>query len=191
HSLPNAYVRDPREPSYTTSAPPPVLVHSAAEFPPSPPLSPPDRRTSPRLSMAAAALRVQLNAHMAGMYTEGVVDEDTFEALREDGSAVEVARLFINDAYEIVDDIDTLMEQPEVDFDEVEALTQQLMRCTSSVGAQQVNLACMHFGDFYAIKCKQGCLVSLDLVRNLYCIVRNDMEIMMQLEDQIAACGPK
>ena len=91
---------------------------------------------------------------------QGVVDEDTFEALREDGSAVEVARLFINDAYEIVDDIDTLMsaptpsvispsalclgncliliicsgnrrEEPEVDFDEVEALTQQLMRCTS------------------------------------------------------------
>ena len=50
----------------------PVLVHaaSAAEFPPSPPLSPPDRRTSPRLAMAAAALRAQLNAHIAGMYTE-------------------------------------------------------------------------------------------------------------------------
>ncbi|XP_044377435.1 histidine-containing phosphotransfer protein 2-like isoform X2 [Triticum aestivum] len=116
--------------------------------------------------MAAAALRVQLNAHMAGMYTEGVVDEDTFEALREDGSAVEVARLFINDAYEIVDDIDTLMEQPEVDFDEVEALTQQLMRCTSR------------------------CLVSLALVRNEFFIVRHELEVMIKLEEQIAACGP-
>ncbi|KAF7051875.1 hypothetical protein CFC21_060065 [Triticum aestivum] len=140
--------------------------------------------------MAAAALRVQLNAHMAGMYTEGVVDEDTFEALREDGSAVEVARLFINDAYEIVDDIDTLMEQPEVDFDEVEALTQQLMRCTSSVGAQQVNLACMHFSNFYAIKYKGGCLVSLALVRNEFFIVRHELEVMIKLEEQIAACGP-
>ncbi|XP_037424560.1 histidine-containing phosphotransfer protein 2-like isoform X3 [Triticum dicoccoides] len=106
--------------------------------------------------MAAAALRAQLNAHIAGMYTEGVVDEDTFEELRDEGTAIEVSHLFIYDASEIIDDIDILMEEPEVDFDEVEALTQQLMRCTSSVGAQQVNLACMHFGNFYAIQCKQG-----------------------------------
>ncbi|KAM3355373.1 hypothetical protein ACQJBY_025883 [Aegilops geniculata] len=141
--------------------------------------------------MAAAALRARLNAHISRMYAEGVVEEETFEQLREDGTATEVARLFINEAYEILHDIDIRMEEPEVDIDEVEALTQQLMECASSVGAQQVKLACMHFGDFYAIKCKQGCLVSLDLVRNLYCIVRNDVEIMMQLEDQIAACGPK
>uniref|UniRef100_A0A8R7PYZ2 Uncharacterized protein n=1 Tax=Triticum urartu TaxID=4572 RepID=A0A8R7PYZ2_TRIUA len=59
--------------------------------------------------MAAAALRAQLNAHIAGMYTECVVDEDMFEELREEGTAVEVSRLFINDAHEIIDDIHTLM----------------------------------------------------------------------------------
>uniref|UniRef100_A0A3B6HXG2 Histidine-containing phosphotransfer protein n=1 Tax=Triticum aestivum TaxID=4565 RepID=A0A3B6HXG2_WHEAT len=81
--------------------------------------------------MAAAALRAQLNAHITGMYTDGVVDEDTFEELRDEGTAVEVSRLFIYDASKIIDDIDILMEEPEVDFDEVEALTQHLMRCTS------------------------------------------------------------
>ncbi|XP_048548702.1 histidine-containing phosphotransfer protein 2-like [Triticum urartu] len=140
--------------------------------------------------MAAAALRAQLNAHIAGMYTDGVVDEDTLEELLDEGTAVEVSRLFIYDASKIIDDIDILMEEPEVDFDEVEALTQQLMRCTSSVGAQQVNLACMHFGNFYAIQYKHGCLVSLALVRNEFYIVRHELEIMMQLEEQIAACGP-
>ncbi|XP_037427620.1 histidine-containing phosphotransfer protein 2-like [Triticum dicoccoides] len=141
--------------------------------------------------MAAAALRAQLNTHIAGMYTEGVVDEDTFKVLREEGTAAEVSRLFINDAHEIIDDIDTLMEQPEVDFDEVEALTQQLMWCTSSVGAEQVNLACMHFGNFYSIKYKEGCLVSLALVRNAFFIARHELEVMIELEEQIAACGPK
>ncbi|XP_044360748.1 histidine-containing phosphotransfer protein 2-like isoform X2 [Triticum aestivum] len=115
--------------------------------------------------MAAAALRAQLNAHIAGMYT-GVVDEDTFEELWDEGTAVEVSRLFIYDASKIINDIDILMEEPEVDFDEVEALTQQLMRCTSR------------------------CLVSLALVRNEFYIVRHELEIMMQLEEQIAACGP-
>ncbi|XP_037424556.1 histidine-containing phosphotransfer protein 2-like [Triticum dicoccoides] len=156
--------------------------------------------------MAAAALRAQLNAHIAGMYTDGVVDEDMFEELPDEGTAVEVSRLFIYEASKIIDDIVILMsaptpsiispsalclgEEPEVDFDEVEALTQQLMRCTSSVGAQQVNLACMHFGNFYAIQYKHGCLVSLALVRNEFYIVRHELEIMMQLEEQIAACGP-
>ncbi|VAH96076.1 unnamed protein product [Triticum turgidum subsp. durum] len=116
--------------------------------------------------MAAAALRAQLNAHIAGMYTDGVVDEDTFEELWDEGTAVEVSRLFIYEASKIIDDIVILMEEPEVDFDEVEALTQQLMRCTSR------------------------CLVSLALVRNEFYIVRHELEIMMQLEEQIAACGP-
>ncbi|KAF7044595.1 hypothetical protein CFC21_053799 [Triticum aestivum] len=83
--------------------------------------------------MAATTLRAQLNAHITGMYTDGVVDEDTFEELRDEGTAVEVSRLFIYDASKIIDDIDILMEEPEVDFDEVEALTQHLMRCTSSL----------------------------------------------------------
>ncbi|XP_048548701.1 uncharacterized protein LOC125528248 [Triticum urartu] len=91
--------------------------------------------------------RAQLNAHIAGMYTEGVADEDTFEELWDVGTAIEVSRLFIYDASKIIDGIDILMsaptpsiispsalclgEEPEVDFDEVIALTQQLMRCTS------------------------------------------------------------
>ncbi|KAE8817355.1 Histidine-containing phosphotransfer protein 1 [Hordeum vulgare] len=139
--------------------------------------------------MAAAALIARLNAHMESMYAEGTVDEDTFEELREDGTAAEVARQFIEDAYEILHDIDTLMEEPVVDFDEVEALTQQLMECTSSVGAQQVNLACMHFGNFYAIRCKEGCLVSLALVRNEFLIVRHELEIMMEVAPYVPHVG--
>uniref|UniRef100_A0A8R7R8Z0 Uncharacterized protein n=1 Tax=Triticum urartu TaxID=4572 RepID=A0A8R7R8Z0_TRIUA len=62
--------------------------------------------------MAAAALRAQLNAHIAGMYTDGVVDEDTFEELWDEGTAVKVSRLFIYDASEVIDDIDILMSAP-------------------------------------------------------------------------------
>ncbi|VAH96072.1 unnamed protein product [Triticum turgidum subsp. durum] len=140
--------------------------------------------------MAAAALRAQLNAHIAGMYTEGVVDEDICS--RSCGRRAPPPRSPASSSMtpDIIDDIDTLMEEPEVDFDEVEALTQQLMWCTSSVGAQQVNLACMHFGNFNAIKYKEGCLVSLALVRNEFFIVRHELEVMIELEEQIATCGP-
>ena len=46
------------------------------------------------------------------MSIQGVVDEDTFEELRGEGTAVEVSRLFIYDASEIIDDIDILMSAP-------------------------------------------------------------------------------
>ncbi|XP_044367364.1 uncharacterized protein [Triticum aestivum] len=81
--------------------------------------------------MVAAALRVQLNTHVATMYAEGVVDKDTFEELRENGTAAEVVRFFINNACQILGDIRALIEQPAVHFNEVEALLQQLMECTS------------------------------------------------------------
>ena len=40
------------------------------------------------------------------------MDEDTFEELRDEGTAVEVSRLFIYDASEIIDNIDLLMSAP-------------------------------------------------------------------------------
>ena len=43
---------------------------------------------------------------------QGVVDEDTFEELRDEGTTAEVSRLFIYDASEIIDDIDLLMSAP-------------------------------------------------------------------------------
>ncbi|XP_044363864.1 histidine-containing phosphotransfer protein 2-like [Triticum aestivum] len=135
--------------------------------------------------MAAAALSAQLNAHIAAMYAEGVVDEDTFQELRENGTAAEVARLIINDTYPILDDIRDLMSvpphalpllsQPAVHFNEVEALLEQLIECTTSVGAKQVNLACRHFRHFNAIKYEQKCLLSLTVVRTELSIVRNEL----------------
>ena len=43
---------------------------------------------------------------------QGVVDKDTFEELRDEGTAAEVSRLFIYDASKIIDDIDILMSAP-------------------------------------------------------------------------------
>ena len=40
------------------------------------------------------------------------MDEETFQELREEGTAAEVASFFIDDAYEILDDIDSLMSVP-------------------------------------------------------------------------------
>ncbi|XP_044378156.1 histidine-containing phosphotransfer protein 2-like [Triticum aestivum] len=143
--------------------------------------------------MAAAALRAQLNAHIASMYATGSVDA-YFQQLQsmDEGSATtgfvaEVINIFLNDADRILNDIAGLLNQPEVDFYKVDALVHQLIGSSSTVGAKKVKLACMQFRQSYVAKSKERCLMALALLRNEFCDVRNQLQIMMQLERQIAA----
>ncbi|KAM3295146.1 hypothetical protein ACQJBY_037791 [Aegilops geniculata] len=148
--------------------------------------------------MAAAALRAQLAALLDNMFATGMVDDQfrQLQSLQEEGGGAssfvaEVATLFIDDADRIIADIAALLDQPVVDFDKVDAHVHQLKGSSSSVGAQKVKLACMHFRQFYEAKSKEGCLMALALVRSEFCDVRNKFQTMMQLEQQIEACSPK
>uniref|UniRef100_A0A8I6Y0T9 Histidine-containing phosphotransfer protein n=1 Tax=Hordeum vulgare subsp. vulgare TaxID=112509 RepID=A0A8I6Y0T9_HORVV len=82
-------------------------------------------------------------------------------------------------------------DQPAVDFDKVDAHVHQLKGSSSSVGAQKVKLASMHFRQFYEAKSKEGCFMALALVRSEFYDVRSKFQTMMQLEQQIEACSPK
>ncbi|KAI4975119.1 hypothetical protein ZWY2020_048726 [Hordeum vulgare] len=128
------------------------------------------------------------------MFATGMVD-DQFNERSEEGAAsgfvAEVATLFIDDADRIIADIAALLDQPVVDFDKVDAHVHQLKGSSSSVGAQKVKLASMHFRQFYEAKSKEGCFMALALVRSEFCDVRSKFHTMMQLEQQIEACSPK
>ncbi|KAI4998821.1 hypothetical protein ZWY2020_054163 [Hordeum vulgare] len=81
--------------------------------------------------------------------------------------------------------------QPVVDFDMVDVLVRQLKGCSYSVGAKKVNHSCMQFRRFYEPRSKERCLMALNLAWNEFSDVRSKFETMMQLEEQIAAYGPK
>ncbi|KAI4992824.1 histidine-containing phosphotransfer protein 2-like [Hordeum vulgare subsp. vulgare] len=147
--------------------------------------------------MAAAALRAQLNAHIASMYATGAVDA-YFQQLQsmDEGSAAtgfvaEVVNIFLNDADRILNNIDGLLNQPAVDFYKVDALVHQLIGSSSTVGAKKVKLACMHFRQFYVAQSKERCHMSLALLRSEFSDVRNKLQTMLQLERQIAALSPR
>ncbi|VAH13083.1 unnamed protein product [Triticum turgidum subsp. durum] len=143
--------------------------------------------------MAAAALRGQLNALLDSMFATGIVDE-AFQHLRsveQEGFLVEVVNLFLHDADNILNEVAFRLNQPVVNFDSVGALVHQLKGCNGSVGAKKVNLSCTHFRQFYEAQSKEGCLMSLDLIRNEFYDVRNKLQTMIQLEQQIAAMGPQ
>ncbi|KAF7051881.1 hypothetical protein CFC21_060071 [Triticum aestivum] len=143
--------------------------------------------------MAAAALKAQLNALLDSMFTTGIVDE-AFQHLRsveQEGFLAEVVNLFLQDADNILNEVAHLLNQPVVNFGRVGALVHQLKGCSASVGAKKVNLSCTHFRQFYEAQSKEGCLMALDLVRNEFYDVRNKLQTMIQLEQQIAAMGPQ
>ncbi|XP_044981091.1 histidine-containing phosphotransfer protein 2-like [Hordeum vulgare subsp. vulgare] len=114
----------------------------------------------------------------------------------EDGSSgpglvVEVIKLFIGNANGIINDIAGLLNEPVPDFDKVDDLVHRVKGCSCSVGAKKVNLSCMHFNQYIEARSKEGCLMALALLRNEFCDVCNKFQTMMQLEQQIAAYGPK
>ncbi|XP_037433870.1 histidine-containing phosphotransfer protein 2-like [Triticum dicoccoides] len=143
--------------------------------------------------MAAPALRGQLNALLDSMFATGIVDE-AFQHLRsveQEGFLAEVVNLFLHDADNILNEVAFRLNQPMVNFDSVGALVHQLKGCSGSVGAKKMNLSCTHFRQFYEAQSKEGCLMSLDLIRNEFYDVRNKLQTMIQLEQQIAAMGPQ
>uniref|UniRef100_A0ACD5XYG3 Uncharacterized protein n=1 Tax=Avena sativa TaxID=4498 RepID=A0ACD5XYG3_AVESA len=145
--------------------------------------------------MAAVALKNQLNAHIASMFTAGFLDNQfkELQMLQDDGSSPgfvrEVVGLFLDDAERIVGEIAVLLDQPVVDFDKVDACVHQLKGSSSSVGAQRVKLSCSQFRSYYEEKNRDGCIMSLAVLRNEFYDTRSNFQIMFQLEQQIEACS--
>ncbi|VAH13079.1 unnamed protein product [Triticum turgidum subsp. durum] len=180
--------------------------------------------------MAAAAIRAQINVLIATMFNTGLVD-DAFlqlQRMREQGRVtpayvVEVMNRFLNNAERIINDLIGLMNEPEVDFDKVDGLVQQLKLACSrwkpfplyppppslncvyffaascaiqmcfpcqGVGAKRLNLCCVqHFS--HEAKNKEGYLAALGRVRFQFYDLRSMFKIIMELEQHLAACGPK
>ncbi|XP_037424551.1 histidine-containing phosphotransfer protein 2-like isoform X2 [Triticum dicoccoides] len=119
--------------------------------------------------MSAAALRSQLNEHISYMYATGILDEyyQQLQSPQDEGFVPEVINIFLGDADRMLNDITSLLNLPVVDFEMVGELVHQLKACS----------------------CR--CLTALNLLRNEFYDVRGRLQAIMQLEQQIAALGPK
>ncbi|XBH53609.1 hypothetical protein VPH35_076081 [Triticum aestivum] len=137
--------------------------------------------------MFAAELRRQINARISYMYATYYQE---LQPPQDEGFVPEVINMFLHEADMMLNDITSLMNLPVVDFEMVGELVHQLKACSSSVGARKVNLACVHFQQFYEGKSKERCLMALNVLRNEFYDVRDRLQTIMQLEQQIATLGP-
>ncbi|KAJ0962045.1 hypothetical protein J5N97_029873 [Dioscorea zingiberensis] len=81
---------------------------------------------------------------------QGLLDEQfqQLQSLQDESNpcfVMEVVTLFCDDAERIFTELDKLMSQPVVEFQQVDAYIHQLKGSSSSVGAQNVKLACVQF----------------------------------------------
>ncbi|URD90426.1 histidine-containing phosphotransfer protein [Musa troglodytarum] len=115
--------------------------------------------------MPLMALRERLNVLVNSMFLEGLLDQQ-FRQLQmlqdasSPGFVAEVITLFCEDSERMLTELTKLLDQAVVDYQKVDAYVHQLKGSSSSVGAQNVKLACIQFKQFCEENNKEGLGIS-------------------------------
>ncbi|XP_028076088.1 histidine-containing phosphotransfer protein 1-like isoform X1 [Camellia sinensis] len=102
---------------------------------------------------------------------------------------VEVVSLFFEDSERFLNDLTRALEQKCVDFKKVDTHVHQFKGSSSSIGAQRVKNACISFRNFCEEQNIEACWRCLQHVKQEYLLVKNKLETLFRLEQQILATG--
>ncbi|KAI3762065.1 hypothetical protein L1987_52488 [Smallanthus sonchifolius] len=136
---------------------------------------------------AVSQLQRQFVEHVTSLYREGYLD-DQFTQLQkqQDESnpdfAVEVVTLFFEDSEKLLNNLATALQQETIDYKQVDAHVHY-------IGAQRLKNVCVVFRNYCDEKNLDGCVVCLQQAKNEYLLVRNKLEALFNLEQQILQAG--
>ncbi|XVE65698.1 hypothetical protein DITRI_Ditri08aG0020500 [Diplodiscus trichospermus] len=144
--------------------------------------------------MEVGQMQRRLVDYTKSLFMEGFLDGQfsQLQQLQDESNpdfVVEVVSLFFDDSEKLLNDLAIALDQPNVDFKRVDAHVHQLKGSSSSIGAQRVKNACIAFCNF----CKQhnieSCLRCLQQVKQEFYLVKNKLETLFRLEQQIVGAG--
>ncbi|CAA0825504.1 Histidine-containing phosphotransfer protein 5 [Striga hermonthica] len=141
-----------------------------------------------------AQLQKQFIDFSTSLYREGFLDDQFVQLQKlQDGDnpdfVVEVISLFFEDSEKLINNLAIALQQPVVDFKQVDAHVHQFKGSSSSIGAQRVKNSCVAFRNFCEQNNLDGCMMCLQQIRNEYLLVKNKLETLFRLERQILEAG--
>lgn len=132
--------------------------------------------------------------YTASLFREGFLDGQfsQLQQLQDESNpdfVVEVVSLFFEDSEKLLNDLTRALDQQNIDFKKVDAHVHQLKGSSSSIGAQRVKNACVTFRNFCEEQNIEACLRCLHEVKQEYLLVKNKLETLFRLEQQIVTAG--
>ncbi|CAH1443272.1 unnamed protein product [Lactuca virosa] len=136
-------------------------------------------------------LQRQFIEYTTSLYNEGYLDDQftQLQKLQDESNpdfVVEVVSLFFEDSEKLLNNLATALQQKTVDYKQVDSHVHQFKGSSSSIGAQRVTNMCVHFRNFCEEKNLEGCLQQ---AKHEYILVRNKLEALFRLEQQILQAG--
>ncbi|XP_022721985.1 histidine-containing phosphotransfer protein 1-like [Durio zibethinus] len=144
--------------------------------------------------MEVGQMQGRLVDYTKSLFMEGFLDGQflQLQQLQDESNpdfVVEVVSLFFDDSEKLLNDLTMALDQPNVDFKKVDAHVHQLKGSSSSIGAQRVKNGCIAFRNFCEEQNIEACLRCLQQVKQEYYLVKNKLEALFRLEQQIVAAG--
>ncbi|XP_030552464.1 histidine-containing phosphotransfer protein 1-like [Rhodamnia argentea] len=139
-------------------------------------------------------LRKQYADYLASLFHEGVLDDQftQLQKLQDESNpdfTVEVASLFFVDSDKLIDNMAAALERSPVDFKQVDADVHQLKGSSSSIGATRVKNLCITFRSFCEAQSYEGCLICLQQVKNECALLKDKLQNLFSMEQQIVGAG--
>ncbi|MED6159597.1 peroxiredoxin type-2 [Stylosanthes scabra] len=136
----------------------------------------------------------QLLQYTSSLFKEGFLDDqfNQLQQLQDESNpefVVEVVTLFFEDAERLLNELSKSLEQESIHFRRVDAHVHQLKGSSSSIGAQRVQRVCIAFRNFCEQQNVEGCLKSLQEIKQEYSLVKTKLETLFKMEKQLFAAG--
>ncbi|KAG6678901.1 hypothetical protein I3842_14G105000 [Carya illinoinensis] len=140
--------------------------------------------------MVGTDLRQQLRNYIQSSHEQGILDEtfDLVKNLESDGNPQflsEIFSMFCHDAENGIAELARFLDEPVIDYENVSAFAHQLKGSSSSVGGNRMVLACCELRQACSNKTKEGCFEAFDKVKREYCILRDNLNFIAQMEKTI------
>ncbi|KAH9683145.1 Histidine-containing phosphotransfer protein 1 [Citrus sinensis] len=144
--------------------------------------------------MEVGQMQRRLLEYTKSLFMEGVLDNQflQLQQLQDESNpdfVAEVVSLFFADSERLLNDLTRALDQPTIDFKMVDSHVHQLKGSSSSIGAERIKNACVAFRNFCEEQNIEGCMSCLQQVKQEYCLVKNKLETLFRMEQQIVAAG--